>query len=427
MRRITFLSALLILSMFTLSFAEGWVTSRIPSGVETETFFVDAALGENNDVLVKGLWIPEKLGGAYWYTWNSGWNVNNMEEHDAYYFWFNGGDWRETDTNDLYTIIATYDGTHLYKYTGGAGNQWREEGEIAENDYYRWHDAAFFDVAGDGAEPQNCFVVSSISHWSPNPLWYKKGLFYVTDGTAPSAEAEPIPGSLGEDYSFLYRDLISDNVIYCYYNYQDPDVQVLNEEEAHFQKLVITYDTGLQIYDTDLDDDFDVDNYSLIKVHSFYQYKDGNYRHQYLCADTQHDTDEPNTVIWYRNDLDNSLTADEWDPILTGVDGSMGIVANVRGDNEHNIYLATGNNGVSYHRTGTSGTQAYLNARASTPYNYLKNLNLRSLSKNPWYTSGDIQLAVGGSHTGFQFLNVEDVDAPSVEEYLQPNGWGTAE
>jgi hypothetical protein len=112
---------------------------------------------------------------------------------------------------------------------------------------------------------------------------------------------EPITGTSGKDFTFIYRDLENSDILYAWYNDEPND-------ENDFYKITVTYNAG--VYSASVTSDFDILD-TPIKILAFYQYLEGANRHQYLVVDIG--TDEaPEITVWHRDDSDGSLSSAEW-------------------------------------------------------------------------------------------------------------------
>lgn len=391
----------------------GWEFHKMPGGVILETVIVDETV---NSTEVEGALILEKHGGIYWLPWDNDiddWGT--IEEYDAYYVWWMGGDAKKID-DDLFAIAATYLGTHLYEYTGGSPHSWDPVGTRVPNAYYRWHDAAFYEDQNGGGDESN-FILSAVQEWHPSGYTYNKGLFLVTDGNSPSEGANAITGTSGNSYSFIYRDLEGGDTLYTWYNEKYPDA-------AKFQRITVS--GTVPNVTASVDDDFDEEEigYDLKEITGFYQYLEGSdNRHQYIVAKTKGQVGDPAPTwdVWHREESGGSLASNGWYKVWSDMDeygGAMGIVAEEDGD-YHKIYVAVQNLGLIHHY---DDDETQLNYQESYD-TYLTNWHMRSLNLNPWYDCD--QLIIGTGHASGQFANINIDNDPSVVKYFNEDGMGS--
>lgn len=339
MKRIVYFFIFIAFAASAFTARAGWKNHNLPGGTALETIVVDEY------PIVQGMWVVEKSGGMYWLEWDPQhpWGEEgspDYEEFDAYYPWFMGGDIKEID-GTLYTIAATYQGTHLYEYNTSGGKWQAISTEPERNSYYRWHDAAFC-AGGSGNYNRDFFIVSAVQEWYPDPQHpYLKGLFLITDGQAPDPEDPPIEGTSGNDYQFIYR-------------HPDPErgYWLYTWHGGSFQRITVsgTYPNINAAADRDfLEED------ALDEIACFYQYKDayGIY-HQYIVANRGTE-DDPLWDVWHRVDTGSGFQSDGWDVVCQDLQegigdyGFMGIAAYYYDSNpdEHHIYLNIQKNGLA--------------------------------------------------------------------------------
>ena len=415
------LTALILFCFPIYLLASDFTIYRLPGGNSLETIIVDETV--NGDP-VQGLWMVEKQAGMYWLPWNSGSSVwSTPEEHDAYYPWFMGGDKRTMGNSPnqvLYSIAATYLGTHLYQYTG-SDPEWDEPtSSFVENSYYRWHDAAFYEANASPTNSQNHFVVSAVQEWSPSSYTYNKGLYLVTDGQSPLYTTSPITNSSGKNFRFIYRDLENDDILYAWWNEEGTTT-------SDFLKVDVDYSSPN--YSASTASDFDETSYILQKVFCFYQYLDGSNRHQYLVAETRHNVDVVTIDVWHREEdgggyLNDDEWSIEWSDIGDDYPDIFGIVGEDCVSDIHKIYLGVNTEGLIYHYNTTTEALNY----TSDYSEYLSNWSIHSLNLNPWYDVEDCEeIIVGTAKASVQFadIDISDLSDPVVEDYYNEDGWSS--
>lgn len=270
MKRITFLSAVLMLFMFSLSFSQ-WQDVNIPGGAKIETYSSDSTLFSN---IVDGTISPEKSGTDFYY-----------------------------DSNRKILLAVTVDknGAFIYRYNP-ALREW-SHGSICKNAFFNWGDAAFFNITGTPGRSEDHYIVINIGCEQPDLKGtYLKGLYLICDGSAPSPSANPIYKSENKNYISVIRDLKEENVVYCWYKDD-------NKDESYLERIEINFDACC-IFKAELTPEFDINNTSLTDILSFHQYIDEkSVLHQYLTAISASDN---TTGVWYRNDSDGVLNPYGW-------------------------------------------------------------------------------------------------------------------
>lgn len=317
MKRLNILTALLfIVALASVSIA-GWEWQPLGGGNAEKIIVVDESGGP------QGAWFFNKDCGTHWIpctnTTNFTWG--DWEHFDAYYTWHMGGDVCEID-GTYYCVSATMQGLHFYQYNSVSGD-WEDYGTTSfrENGYYYFGDAQFFADANQDFDTENLII----STWQIRPPYssiqagdYKLGLFLVIDGYPPAYNAVPMNDNSsgidteGKSYMKIYRDLEEFNVLYTWYGD--------DENPIDLHKVDIT---GTQApYSYTINVDFDIDNYDLLGINSFYQYLDGDNRHQYLLAETFNSSSHTTSIdVWHREDNGGTgFSVSGWEIIQENLD-----------------------------------------------------------------------------------------------------------
>ncbi len=155
----------------------------------------------------------------------------------------------------------------------------------------------------------NNFIISATQIWERENEDYRQGLFYRTDGTLPGEGADPmiygVLDSEGKEFGKLYRDLEDNSIIYTWYSGNGENTIGLWKIDFNTSSFTIS-------------EDFDETNYDLLGIDSFFQYANGNTRHQYILAKTDNTVNGVEWNIWHRDDGGGgSLSASGWDIIVT--------------------------------------------------------------------------------------------------------------
>ena len=283
-----------------------WQQNYLPSGTVSETVVVDETI---NQETIQGVLCACKSGGMLWipYDDTNGWG--EFQQYNNFYIWAPGCD-SKVINDTLYAINATFQYYHIYYYDNG---EWREK-VSRQNKYFQYKDAAFFDVDNDGEDSPYLMLVSNFyDQWRPKsaiPLGrYEPGLYLYdnpTQGYTPSAADQPISGTGGYRYEYIYRDLEEDHIFYA-----------LCDDDDKFKKVVVEYDQ--REYSATVNSDFT--NATLTEVLDFYQCFDGDgYIHQYLLAKSSGEWD-----VWHRDNDNPAGTLEddgwviEWDDIASSL------------------------------------------------------------------------------------------------------------
>ncbi|MFH1862054.1 MAG: hypothetical protein ABH878_04500, partial [bacterium] len=140
---------------------------------------------------------------------------------------------------------------------------------------------------------------------SPPSGDYYKGLFLITNGSAPAAETAPIGGmggpTEGNNYQFIYRDLMRGDTLYTWYHNETFSSGVATSEECDLQKIII-HGRGAFISAEIEVNNFNVQDYALKNISGFYQYidteADPDVYHQFIVAKTYHGGETWD--VWHR-------------------------------------------------------------------------------------------------------------------------------